>query len=77
MQDELSGDAKISTITDDQLDLWEITLESLLENLEGAAQKTEDIRKKLENISRDIVELKATIEGMVATADVNVKARMA
>lgn len=53
-----------------------MTLESLLDTLETSAAKTYEIRIKLETISRDIVELKATIEGMVATAQVNVNARI-
>lgn len=61
---------------DDQLQLWELTLESLLETLESSETKVRDVRIKLEKISRDIVELKATIEGMVATAKVNVEARI-
>jgi len=76
MQDELSGGAKLSSLSQDQLDLWELTLESLLDTLESAQTKTSEIRLKLETISRDIVQLKATIEGMVATAQVNVNARM-
>lgn len=54
-----------------------MTLESLLDTLETSAAKTHEIRIKLENISRDIVKLKATIEGMVATAQTNVNARIA
>lgn len=67
----------MSKLSQDQLDLWELTLESLLDTLESSAKKTGDIRVKLEGISRDIVTLKATIEGMVATAKVNVDARLA
>jgi len=63
-------------MTQDQLDLWELTLESLLDTLETSHARTQEIRLKLETISRDIVELKATIEGMVATAQVNVNARI-
>ena len=76
MQDELAGESKLSTISSDQLDLWELTLESLLDTLETTHAKVNTIRVKLETISRDIVQLKATIEGMVATAQVNVNARM-
>jgi len=76
MQDELAGESKLSTISPDQLDLWELTLESLLDTLETTHAKVNTIRVKLETISRDIVQLKATIEGMVATAQVNVNARM-
>jgi len=54
-----------------------LTLESLLDTLESSATKTHEIRVKLEAISRDIVTLKATIEGMVATAQTNVNARIA
>lgn len=54
MQDELST-GKIDTLSQDQLDLWELTLESLLDTLESAATKTHEIRVKLEVISRDIV----------------------
>jgi len=54
-----------------------LTLESLLDTLETSKTKTHEIRVKLENISRDIVKLKATIEGMVATAQTNVNARIA
>jgi len=54
-----------------------LTLESLLDTLETSAAETNAIRLKLEVISRDIVVLKATIEGMVATAQVNVNARIA
>jgi len=54
-----------------------LTLESLLDTLETSAKKAHEIRVKLETISRDIVKLKATIEGMVATAQVNVNARIA
>lgn len=54
-----------------------MTLESLLDTLETSYTRTNEIRLKLEKISRDIVTLKATIEGMVATAQVNVDARMA
>lgn len=54
-----------------------MTLESLLDTLETSAKKAHEIRVKLETISRDIVKLKATIEGMVATAQVNVNARIA
>lgn len=68
LQDELAGESKSSTISPDQLDLWELTLESLLDTLETTHAKVNTIRLKLETISRDIVELKATIEGMVATA---------
>jgi len=77
MQDELAGGAKLSKMTQDQLDLWQLTLESLLDTLETSHAKTHEIRVKLENISRDIVKLKATIEGMVATAQTNVDARIA
>lgn len=77
MQDELSGGKKLSTLSQDQLDLWELTLESLLDTLESSQTKTSDIRIKLEKISRDIVQLKATIEGMVATAQSQVDARIA
>jgi cell division septum initiation protein DivIVA len=59
------------------LDLWELTLESLLDTLETSFTQTQTIRLKLETISRDIVVLKATIEGMVATAQTNVNARIA
>jgi len=76
MQDELAGDAKLATLSQDQLDLWQLTLESLLDTLESAHAKTQAIRLKLETISRDIVTLKATIEGMVATAGTNVNARI-
>lgn len=58
------------------MDLWELTLESLLDTLESSYEQTQTIRLKLETISRDIVTLKATIEGMVATAQVNVNARI-
>lgn len=54
-----------------------MTLESLLDTLESSHTRTHEIRIKLENISRDIVKLKATIEGMVATAQTNVNARIA
>jgi len=54
-----------------------LTLESLLDTLETSHAKTHEIRVKLEVISRDIVKLKATIEGMVATAQTNVNARLA
>lgn len=77
MQDELAGDKKLSTISDDQLDLWELTLESLLDTMETAQKKSTEIRTQLEKISRETVQLKATIEGMVATAQVNVDARIA
>jgi len=77
MQDELAGGAKLSKMTQDQLDLWQLTLESLLDTLETSHKKTHEIRIKLEQISRDIVKLKATIEGMVATAQTNVNARIA
>lgn len=53
-----------------------MTLESLLDTLESSYEQTQTIRLKLETISRDIVTLKATIEGMVATAQVNVNARI-
>jgi len=53
-----------------------MTLESLLDTLESAHARTNAIRLDLEKISRDIVTLKATIEGMVATAQVNVNARV-
>lgn len=58
------------------MDLWELTLENLLDTLETSEAKVREIRIKLEGISRDIVQLKATIEGMVATAQVNVNARI-
>jgi len=54
-----------------------LTLESLLDTLETSHTKTHELRVKLETISRDIVKLKATIEGMVATAQTNVNARIA
>jgi len=54
-----------------------LTLESLLDTLETSHARTHEIRVKLETISRDIVQLKATIEGMVATAQANVDARIA
>ena len=54
-----------------------MTLESLLDTLETSYARTHEIRVKLETISRDIVKLKATIEGMVATAQANVDARIA
>ena len=54
-----------------------MTLESLLDTLETSYEQTQTIRLKLETISRDIVVLKATIEGMVATAQTNVNARIA
>jgi len=54
-----------------------LTLESLLDTLETSHARTLEIRTKLETISRDIVQLKATIEGMVATAETNVNARIA
>jgi len=54
-----------------------LTLESLLDTLETSFTQTQTIRLKLETISRDIVVLKATIEGMVATAQTNVNARIA
>lgn len=54
-----------------------MTLESLLDTLETSFTQTQTIRLKLETISRDIVVLKATIEGMVATAQTNVNARIA
>ena len=54
-----------------------MTLESLLDTLETSHARTHEIRVKLETISRDIVTLKATIEGMVATAQANVDARIA
>ena len=53
-----------------------MTLESLLETLESSEIRVREIRVKLEAISKDIVELKATIEGMIATAKVNVNARV-
>lgn len=68
MQDELGEGKKLLEMSKDQLDLWELTLESLLDTLETSHTETKKIRLQLEQISRDIVKLKATIEGMVATA---------
>jgi len=76
MQDELSAGKKISTLSQDELDLWELSLESLLDTLESSHKQANEIRVKLEGISRETVILKATIEGMVATAQVNVDARI-
>jgi hypothetical protein len=77
MQDELADPTKsIQSVSQDQMDLWELTLENLLDTLETSETKVREIRIKLEGISRDIVQLKATIEGMVATAQVNVNARI-
>jgi len=64
-------------MSQDQLDLWEMSLESLLDTLESSYVQANAIRLKLETISRETVVLKATIEGMVATAQVNVDARIA
>ena len=64
-------------MSQDQLDLWEMSLESLLDTLESSYVQANAIRLKLETISRETVQLKATIEGMVATAQVNVDARIA
>jgi len=77
MQDILAGESKISTLSQDQLDLWELTLEALLDTLESSYTRTNQIRLELETISRDIVQLKALVESMVATAQNNVDARMA
>lgn len=55
MQDELSGGKKISTLSQDELDLWELSLESLLDTLETSQKQANAIRVKLESISRETV----------------------
>lgn len=79
-QDDLAEEAggkKISTMSKDQLDLWAMTLETLIETLEEAKTKTGGIREKLDQTTVDTVKLKALIEGMVATAQANVDAQVA
>jgi uncharacterized protein YoxC len=53
-----------------------MTLQSLLSTLEITQTKTTDIREKLNNISREMVVLKAKIESMIATAVDQVDARV-
>ena len=77
MQDLLAGENKLSVLSQDQLDLWELTLEALIDTLESSYKRTNEIRLEMENISRDIVQLKALVESMVATAQNNVDARTA
>ena len=45
MQDELSEGKKMTQLSDDQLDLWEMTLESLLDTLTAAVEHTTVIRE--------------------------------
>jgi len=75
MQDELSEGKSILEMTDEQVELWEYALETLLETLTLAHDKTEKIRTKLEQISKDMVELKTTIQSTIATASTNVDAQ--
>lgn len=58
MQDILAleaGGSAISTMSDDQLQLWELTLSSLLDTLETSHTKTVETREKLEKITRETV----------------------
>lgn len=54
-----------------------MTLKTLIENLENTANKVERIRKELQKITKDLVELKSAITSMLATAKTNVDARKA
>ena len=77
MQDELSEGADMTQLTDDQLDLWEMTLESLLDTLTAAVEHTSTIKEKLEYISRALVVIKSDVTTMIVTAKDNVRERTA
>lgn len=64
----------LTTLSDDQKELWKLTLENLVQTLDQSAKSCTEIRTKLEKITKDVTELKALIEGMVATAQTRVNA---
>jgi len=47
IQEQLSGGKILTEISQDQLDLWELTLVTLLDNLERTYARTTEIRQKL------------------------------
>lgn len=74
LQDALGGGKMVTELTSDQKELWELTLNNLVQTLDQSAKSCTEIRTKLEKITRDVTELKSLIEGMVATAKTRVNA---
>jgi hypothetical protein len=67
-QDRLATGA-VSTLSSEQMDLWERTLNSLVSVLDTTGNDCQGIRIDLEKIQADLITTKAQIEGMVANAN--------
>lgn len=62
--------------TETQAGLWQMTLASLVDNLESSAEETEKLRIKLEETTDRIVAIKIKISTMVSTAGAKVNAHL-
>jgi len=51
----------MTTLTDDQKELWKLTLQNLVQTLDQSAKSCKTIREKLDKIARDITDLKSMI----------------
>lgn len=77
VQEALSAGQLVTTLTEDQKAVWKMTLDNLVQTLDKAYNDCKNIRIKLESVTKDIVELKSHIEGMIATAETRIKAESA
>lgn len=60
----------------DQKELWKITIENLVQTLDVSSKKCTELKKRLEDITKDITVLKSTITSMVTTSTVKVNAEV-